>query len=207
MRRLLLLVACLAAAPAHADGVYFSESFGVGKAGGELEPTVGNAIQSRLALGARVKWLAVESWIMSNMQTDREGAWKGLAGGEPADGRADLEAYGFSIKAIAPLYKARDSKVEGYLRFGPSVYGATGMLEAYRGYGFGASAGVQIKGQVRALGFLWAGFFFMKKGPKITGALFLDQGFDWVRLSNDEGHTIRARIGQVTVGFALGSSF
>lgn len=194
--------------PANADdeGVYFAESFGVGQARGELASTVGNALQSKLAVGARVRWLALETWIQANMQTDREGAWKGLAGGEPADGRADLEQYGFSVKLIAPMYRAKDSLLEGYVRFGPSIVGATGMLESYRGTAFGASAGLQLKGQVRALGFLWAGFFFMKKGPKVTGALFLDQGWDWMKLSDGE-RTIRARVGHVTVGFAVGSSF
>ena len=209
MRRWPLVCAiAVAATPVDADeGVYFAEAVGVGMARGDLEPMVGNAIQSRLALGARVKWFALESWIMANMQTDREGAWKGLAGGEPAAGRADLEQYGFSLKAIAPLYHGRESLLEGYVRVGPSIVTGTGMLESYRGTGIGASAGLQVKGQVRALGFLWAGFFFMKKGPKITGALFLDQGWDWVRLSSPDGDTLRARIGHVTVGFALGSDF
>jgi hypothetical protein len=208
MRCVSPIVLAALVAPAQADdGIYFAEAIGVGQARGELAATVGNAIQSRLALGARMKWLAVEGWIMANMQTDREGAWRGLAGGEPAAGRADLEHYGFSVKAIAPLHRAPQSRLEGYVRVGPSIVTGTGMLDAYRGYGAGASAGLQVTGQVRALGFLWAGFFFMNKGPKVTGALFLDTGWDWVRLSSPDSDTIRARIGHVTVGFAVGSAF
>jgi len=205
--RTFVLAIALAATPAQADGVYFAESFGVGMARGSLEPTVGNAIQSRLALGARVRWLALESWIMSNMQTDREGAWRGLAGGAPAAGRADLEAYGFSLKAIAPLHRGRSAILEGYVRVGPSIVSGTGMLEGYRGVGFGASAGIQLTGKVRALGFLWAPLFFMTKGPKVTGSLFLDQGWDVIRLDRPDARSIRARVGHVSVGFAVGSAF
>lgn len=200
------------AAPARAeDGVYFSQSLGVAMAKGALAPTVGNSIESRLSLGARTRWLAIEGWVMSNLQTDREGAFRGFAGGEPADGRADLEYYGFAVRAIAPLYRAATGeRLEGYLRVGPSIVTGTGMLDSYRGVGLGASAGVQLTGKVRALGFLWAPLFFVKKGPKVTGSLFLDQGWDFVRLERDgasEAKPIRARVGHVSVGFAVGSTF
>lgn len=131
-----------------------------------------------------------------------------LRGGEPADGRADLELYGFALRAIAPLYRARSGeRIEGYLRVGPSIVSGTGMLDSYRGLGVGASAGVQLTGKVRALGFLWAPLFFMKKGPKVSGSLFLDQGWDFVRLERDGEDTIRARVGHVSIGFAVGSTF
>lgn len=209
--RTIVLAALLAAVQSTAradEGVYFSQSLGVAQAKGSLQPTVGNAIESRLALGARVRWLAVEGWAMSNVQTDRDGGLEGFLGGDPADGRADLEAYGFALRAIAPLYRAPDGvRLEGYVRLSPGVVAGTGMLEGYRGYGLGAAAGVQLTGKVRALGFVWAPFLFMKKGPKITGSLFLDQGLDFVRLERDDARTIRARVGHISVGFGLGSSF
>lgn len=211
-RTILLASALLATvqSAAYADeGIYFSQSLGVAQAKGALAPMVGNAIESRLSLGARIDWLAIEGWVMSNVQTDREGAFRGFVGGEPAAGRADLEAYGFALRAIAPLYRAPSGeKLEGYVRAGPGIVGGTGMLDGYRGVGLGASAGIQLTGKVRALGFLWAPFLFMKKGPKVTGALFLDQGWDFVRLERDsDRHTLRARVGHVSVGFALGSTF
>lgn len=210
-RRTILLAGLLATvqSTAHADeGVYFSQSLGVAQAKGPLASTVGNAIESRLALGARIDWLAIEGWVMSNVQTDREGAFKGFVGGEPADGRADLEAYGFALRAIAPLYRAPSGeKLAGYVRVGPGIVAGTGMLDGYRGIGLGASAGIVLTGKVRALGFLWAPFLFMKKGPKVTGALFLDQGWDFVRLERADARTIRARVGHISVGFALGSTF
>ena len=206
-----LFAALLAAtsAPALADdGLYFSQSLGVGMAKGELQPTVGNAIESRLALGARLHWLAFEAWVESDVQTDREGTLKGFLGGEPAAGRADLESYGFALRAIAPLYHApTGEKLEGYVRLGPSVVGGTGMLEGYRGMGMGGSVGIALTGKVRALGFLWAPLFFVKKGPMVTGSLFLDQGWDFVRLERDDAPTLTARVGHVSVGFAVGQTF
>jgi hypothetical protein len=206
MRAQVVLAALLTTSLAHADGVYFAESFGVGRARGALEPTVGNAIQSQLALGARIDWLAFEAFIGSNMQTDREGAFKGFAGGEPAEGRADLGSYGFAIAAYAPLHRTPNEILEGYVRVGPSIISGTGALDGYRGAGIGASAGIRISGRVRALGFLWAPLFFMKKGPKVTGSLFLDQGWDFVSLKRDDMPTIDARIGHVTIGFSIGTA-
>ena len=205
---LLASVLSIVQSTARADeGVYFSQSLGVAQAKGPLEDTVGNAIETRLALGARVRWLAVEGWVASNVQTDREGAFKGFVGGDPADGRADLEAYGFAIRAIAPLYHAPGGeRIEGYMRLSPGIVTGTGMLEGYRGTGFGASAGIVLTGKVRALGFLWAPLLFMKKGPKITGSLFLDQGFDFVRMERTDARPNPARLGHNSNGFALGST-
>jgi hypothetical protein len=201
------------AVPAHADerpsGLYFAQSLGVGQAKGDLKETVGNSIESRLTLGARLRWLAIEGFAESNVQTDREGAFKGFLGGDPAEGRADLEMYGFAVRLIAPLYKSpTGEKLEGYVRFSPSVVGGTGALTDYRGYGLGGSAGIALTGKVRALGFLWAPLFFVKKGPKVTGSLFIDTGWDFVRLeSKDEMQTLHARVGHVSVGFAVGQTF
>lgn len=206
------LLAALAA-PAAADGapsgLYFSQSLGVGQAKGDLQPIVGNSIESRLTLGARLRWLAIEGFAESNVQTDREGAFRGFIGGDPAEGRADLELYGFAVRLIAPLYQSPNGeKVEGYVRFSPSVVGGTGALADYRGYGLGGSAGVALTGKVRALGFLWAPLFFVKKGPKVTGSLFIDTGWDFVKLeSTDAMKTLNARVGHVSVGFAVGQTF
>lgn len=190
------------------DGYYFTEAVGVGMARGELAPIVGNSIQTRLAVGARRSWLAIEPWIRSDLQLDREGAFRGIVGGEPADGKADLEAYGLDLKLIGPIYQgANGEKLEAYVRGGASLTGGTGMLERHDGIGYGAAAGIQLTGRVRALGFLWAPLFFLKKGPKVTGSLYLDQGYDFYRLRDDSGNTIHARVGHVSVGFAVGSGF
>jgi hypothetical protein len=191
-----------------ADGLYVLEAFGVGRSRGDFEPIVGNALHTRIAVGARYRWLAIEPWIGTEMQTARDGAWKGLVGGEPAAGRADVESYGIALKLIAPLYQgAGGEKLEGYVRGGPTLSAGTGMLESYSGRGVAIATGVQLTGRVRALGFLWAPLFFVKKGPMVTGSLFLDQGYDFYTMRSDTGPTLDARVGHVSIGFAVGSGF
>jgi hypothetical protein len=206
--RWLAFTAVLTSAPAHADGLYFSESFGVGRARGVLQPVVGNAVHTRIAVGARVRFLAIESWITADMQTDRDGAWRGLVGGEPAGGRADLESYGVALKAIGSIHRGPSGeRIEGYVRGGGFLAAGTGVLEGAQGRGLAAAAGIQIVGRVRALGFLWAPLFFVEKGPRVTGAVFLDQGYDFYRMRLGDGSRMSARVGHVSVGFGVGSSF
>lgn len=208
MRRALILTTLLAAASARADdGVYVKESFGVGKARGQLEPIVGNAMHSRLGVGWRWRWLAIEPWLGSDLQLDREGAFRGFVGGEPADGRADLTQFGADLKLIAPLHRSGPVIVEGYLRGGASYASTNGALSDYSGHALGAGAGVQLKGRVRALGFLWAPLFWVKRGPMVTGALYFDQGYEFVDLHRAGSMPVSARVGNVSVGFAIGSAF
>ena len=202
-----VLVSVLAIGTAHADGVYFKESFGVSRARGELEGTVGNAIHTRLGAGFRVRWLAVEPWLGTDLQTGRDGAFRGFVGGEPETGRADLTQYGIDLKAIAPLHRSTDVTLEGYLRAGPSLVGGNGALADYSGQALGVGAGMQLQGRVRALGFLWAPLFFLERGPKVTGALYVDQGYEFVRLRKRDAMPIDAHVGNVSVGFAIGSAF
>lgn len=202
------LIVALLAGVARADGgFYLSEGVGVAHARGDLAAAVGRAIHTRLAIGARWRWLAIEPWIGTALQTDRDGAFRGLVGGEPAPGRADLEHYGLDLKLIAPVHATPGAeRLEAYARFGASLVGATGALDHYAGRATSVAVGVQLTGTVRALGFLWTPLFFLKRGPKITGALFLDQGWDFVRLRDGE-QRLAARVAHVSVGFALGSAF
>jgi len=60
---------------------------------------------------------------------------------------------------------------------------------------------------VRALGFLWAPLFWLHKGPKVIGALFLDEGVDYYHLDAGNRAPIDTPIVSTNVGFAIGSSF
>ena len=203
MLRAAAVVATLAST-AYADtGVYIGESIGVGLSRDELAGIVGQPMHIRVMAGVRFGDVAIEPWVLTDLQQDREGAWRGIIGGEPAMGSADLEHYGIDGKYIVRL----DPRLSAYVRGGPSIVSANGALDGYSGYGFGAGAGVQLSGRVRALGFLWSPLFFVAKGPKITGALFLDQGWDFFRLRKAGAPGIDSRIGHVSVGFALGSAF
>jgi hypothetical protein len=194
--RLATLALIFAASTARADSVYFAESFGVGMGRGGLAKPIGNALDTRLALGARVKWIALESWIGSNQQLHRDGDWHGI-GGDPVAGRADLATYGVALLAITPLQHTEHTLLEGYVRAQSSLVDANGMLDA-AGQGFGASVGLQLSGKVRALGFLWAPLFFIERGPKVTGAVFVDAGLDAYRFDDVHG-----RVHHINLGFSI----
>lgn len=198
-----LLALLLAPAIASADGFYASESIGVSMPDDSLSPYLQQPLKVRLAVGARWRFVAIEPWLSTDLQLDRDGATRGILGGTPANGTADLATYGVDAKLIGKL----DEHLSAYVRVGPSRAEANGVLEGYSGWGAGASAGVQLTGRVRALGFLWAPLFFLKRGPMITGSLFLDQGVDFYRLRMAGAPDLDARVAHVSIGFALGSDF
>lgn len=191
------------AAPARADGLFFEESFGVANARGPLAGIVASPLHLRVGIGMRIGDIAVEPWVVSDQQMDRTGAWKGLVGGDPQPGAADLEAYGLDAKYIVAL----DERFSVFARGGPFAADANGALMGYSGRGLGIAGGAQITGKVRALGFLFSPLFFTKRGPLVTGSLFLDAGYDFYWLHGPSGDTITARVGHVSVGFGVGSAF
>jgi hypothetical protein len=197
-----LLMTLLLARMAHAEGVYFSQTVGVGHAD---EPSIGRALRTRASIGARVRWLAVETWVASNTRPAREDAAILFVGGEPRAG-SDLASYGVATRAIAPLHRTRDLIVEGYLRANAGVATATGELAGFGGHTFGGGGGFQIRGRVRALGFAWAPLFFVERGPHVTGALFVDTGLERVTLRAGE-RSLAANVSQLAIGFAVGSTF
>jgi hypothetical protein len=201
-------VAAALAVPAGAraegiDGLYLTESFGVASAGGRFSSMLGTPLHLRLAAGVRVGNAAIEPWILSDLQTDRDGATLGIAGGDPRPGAADINSWGVDFKYIVPL----ERHVSLFARGGPMVSDGTGALAGYHGRGIGAAAGAQLTGKVRALGFLWAPLFFVDRGPMVTGALLIDAGYDFSFLRMSGGPPVHARIAHASVGFAVGSAF
>ena len=187
---------------ARADGAYLTESFGVASGSG-FAGMLGTPLHLRLAIGMRLGNVAIEPWIVSDLQTERDGAILGLAGGEPRPGTADVNSMGLDARYIVALH----DHVAVFARGGPMVSDGTGALAGYHGRGVGAAAGAQLTGKVRALGFLWAPLFFVKRGPMLTGALLVDAGYDFVFLRMPGAPVVDARIGHVSVGFAVGSAF
>jgi hypothetical protein len=185
------------------DGAYVTESFGVASASGGFAAMLGTPLHLRLAIGMRLGHFALEPWILSDMQIDREGATLGIVGGDPRPGAADINSMGLDAKYIVDL----DHHVALFARGGPLVGDGTGALTGYHGRGIGAAAGAQLTGKVRALGFLWAPLFFVKRGPMATGALLIDAGYDFYFLRMPGAPPIDARIGHISVGFAVGTAF
>jgi len=198
--RLAFAAVLLAAATAHADGYFYEQSYGVSSV--RNTSAAGTSLRVRLGFGVKVGEVALEPWMAADETFDRTGATYGL-GGDPAMGRADIAAVGFDAKWTAPL----DDGLAIYVRGGPRIGSGTGALSAYAGPGIGAGTGIQITGKVRALGFLWAPLFWLHKGPKVIGALFLDEGVDYYHLDAGNRAPIDTPIVSTNVGFAIGSSF
>lgn len=188
--------------PPGTDGFYFEESGGLSVSRGRLGDYVNGVMHLRLGVGVRHGSFAVEPWMSADLDSDRDGSIYGV-GGNPKPGGADLASYGVDAKYIHAVIP----HVEVYVRGGPLYATGTGALGPYHGFGFGGGAGVQLTTSVRALGFLFAPLFWSKRGPLVTGGLFLDEGVDLYRLSADTMPPISSRVGHVDAGFAFGSSF
>jgi hypothetical protein len=200
MRKLPLLL-LLAAATARADGYFYETSYGISSARTSAMG-MGTALRLRLGFGVRVGNVSLEPWFAGDLTFDRVGDTYGI-GGDPKMGHADLSNVGIDARYTGAIGHG----LAIYVRGGPRIGGATGVLARYTGLGVGAGTGIQISGQVRALGFLWAPLFWLEKGPKVTGALFLDEGVDYYHFTAGTGAPIDAPIVSTNIGFAIGSDF
>lgn len=207
MRRPLLAVVlplvtlALSSTPAAADGVYFSEAFGGTHIKDELGARMSGAFRMRFAAGVRRAAWAVEGWLGGDIATTER----------PREDRflpSSLFEMGLDVKYLRPVA----DHVEVYLRGGIAYAEMSGQgLDGYSGRGLGAGAGVQVKGKIPALGFLWWPLFFTDLGPKVTASLFLDDGFEFYRLhaGGDLRATpaVDAQLTHITMGFSIGSDF
>jgi hypothetical protein len=208
-----LIAICIAVAavsvPAHACadplGFYYEESGGVTLSRGRLGDYMDGVMHLRVGVGVRDGSLAFEPWLSADVAGDRDGALFGFVGGRPAAGGADLASYGVDAKYLWTLWR----HLEVYARGGPLYATGTGALGPYHGFGIGGGAGIQLTGSVRALGFLFLPLFWSKRGPLVTGGVFIDEGVDYYAL-RDDSHAmppIDSRVGHLNAGFAIGSSF
>ncbi len=189
------------ATPASADGIYFFEQLGGADVHDELGATFeGARFHARAGLGLRRRAWALEGWI---------GAYDS---GAPYDGgeriRSDLFTYGLDLKYHARLTRHLELYVRGGLSRG-ELRQYEGV--SYAGRGAGVGAGIQVRGKVSVLGFLFWPLFFSGVGPKISAALYLDNGVEFYRLHRDgdfdSGSSIDARLTSTTLGFRLGYGF
>ena len=187
---------------ARADSWYYEESFGVSSALGGDVPSLSTALRLRLGIGWRAGSISLEPWAAADLTFQRDDAMFGVLGGEPSPGAADLAQFGVDAKYTQPL----GEHVAAYMRGGPRFADGEGSLAHFYGPGVGAGAGILLSGRVRALGILFAPLFFVNKGPKITAAVFLDQGVDMYWLSTSRT-TIDVPIVSTNMGFAFGSDF
>jgi hypothetical protein len=214
MRRSLLVVLALAfvAPSARADGFYFTESLGGARVDDQLADHMGNGgFTARVALGIRRGPWAIEGYFSAIGSSEQAREFDD--GGNPIRPNGDynryasLMMYGADLKYIKPIAPHLDV----YLRGGLSHGETDGVLAGYGGRGYGYGAGIQLKGKVSAWGLLCWPLYFIKYGPKITGALYVDAGSDVVRLhARDDvrhGASVDAHLSHLMMGFALGSDF
>jgi hypothetical protein len=199
--RLIPLLLLLVASNARGDGYYYEQSYGLSSARTNAMGA-GTALRLRLGFGVRVGDVSLEPWFAGDLTFDRVGDTYGI-GGDPAMGRADLTNVGFDVRYSDSIGRG----LSIYVRGGPRIGGGTGVLAHYSGPGIGAGTGIQLSGTVRLLGFLWAPLFWVKKGPKVTGALFLDEGIDYYHLTAGTDAPIDAPIVSTNIGFAIGQDF
>jgi hypothetical protein len=200
--RAVLAIVLTATTAAHADGVYFNQMIGAGQSD---SPLIGKTVQTRAGVGARIDSLAIEAWSASDSAPDRRDALFGMIGGVPSH-LTDLASYGVSLKTIIPIHHTEKVRFEGYTRLSAGIVEASGRLEGYGGRMVSAGGGFQVTGRVRALGFVWGPLFFLKRGPFVTGALFVDYGYERMTLEHGD-RSLSPRSNHLVMGFAIGNAF
>ena len=206
MRVAVTLAAVLAVTTgtASADGFYYGQSYGISSARADGSSMIGASLHLRIQLGWRWGSLSVGPWFAGHLAADRDNSlYGGLLGGDPPPGDSDFKNIGVDARYNATVHE----NISIYVRGGPRVADAVGALDGYRGFGFGAGTGVQFTGKVRALGFLFAPLFFMKKGPLINACIYFDQNVDFYRLYNDTMPTLNVPVVGTSIGLGAGSYF
>ncbi|MDQ3334840.1 MAG: hypothetical protein M4D80_06755 [Myxococcota bacterium] len=206
MRRLLVILACLSASSARADGFYFTESFGGSDVKSDLAAYIPSAVHVRVGVGLRSGAWALETFFGAHIGNEEGTAPDDRPGWDRYNA---LTTYGLDLKYIQPMSKHLEAYLRGGLRYGSMDDGSP--IDSYGGRGLGGGAGIQLKGKVRALGLLCFPLFFLSYGPKITGALWIDASYSFYRLHpggrQDATPAIDAKITTLSGGFALGSDF
>lgn len=205
-----LLLAALASRTAHAEGVYFSEGFGTGTVRNDLGSYAQDGtFRLRVAGGYKSGHWAAEAFLAP------EFIFNGSSNDTVAIG------YGLDVKRIQPVSQHLSLYVRGSMSrlslVAPTVnYGGCidycgggygGNLDGASGRGLGFGVGAQVSGKVPVLGLLAWPLFFTNYGPKMTGAIFIEDGYDFYRLKQQGGGTIDAGITRWTLGFAAGTDF
>jgi outer membrane protein with beta-barrel domain len=196
-----LLLVC-APATARADGFYFQEGVGTGEVHGPMgDFFAADGVVGSLSVGRRIDRLAIEANL----------SLADLSGRGPFAGAA-YTAVGWGLRAryLFPVNPHLDLYLRGGLdrtELVPVGFGDPADGSAYGGRGLSYGAGAQVKGKVRALGFLFWPLFFTGLGPKINAGFWLDTGAHRVRLHHPHWRSLDGTVTSWALGFAVGSDF
>jgi len=186
-----------------AEGTYFSFGAGPTTVDDQLAVHTGDGGRIRMAIGHRFGQLAVEGFVAPEFFDNDMITAIGL---------------GLDVRYILPLSEHLQTYVRGSAsRLSTTIdrgygYGSQPGYESgteMSGRGLGAGVGLQLRGRVRALGFLYWPLFFIPAGPKVNAALFVDHGYDFYRLHDRTGtySSLDARVTRLTFGFNVGADF
>ena len=195
------------AGSASADSLYFVEGVGGSNVGGELGERVDGGLALRIAGGYGAdSGFGVEAFVAGDFFQD---------GGDYFVDHT-LVSYGVAARFRHPLtrYTSAYARVglnrttlHSHSRFTRRAIEPQRELSGYRGRGITYGGGVQVKGKVRALGFLFWPAFFFGKGPKVTVSLWGDYARQITRLHHRKRASIDGSVNTLSVGFAIGSGF
>jgi hypothetical protein len=188
------------APPARADGFYFAEGLGGSRFTGDADEA---GLHLRVAGGFRAGHLGVEVFAQPvfNLGVAYDSDRDGRITPSSAPNLGELGTFGVDLKVIQPL----STHWSAYARGGLSHMSSS--LTDYAGRGLQATAGLQLAGKVRALGFLWAPFFFLGVGPKVHASLWFDATTSYYRLHADDRRSLDVRGQSWTLGFSIGQDF
>ncbi len=196
-----LLLVCLPTA-ARADGFYFREGLGTGAVHGELGDFFdAGGVIGRIAVGRRMDRLAIEATLDLADLTGRR-RFAGTA--------YTAVSWGLTARYLFPLSQHVDLYLRGGLdRTELTLVGWQDRARGadYGGRGINYGAGAQVKGKVRALGFLFWPLFFTGVGPKVNAGFWFDTGGHRVRLHHPRWRSLDGTVTSWSLGFAVGSDF
>jgi hypothetical protein len=188
-----LLVLCVATSVAHADGYYFTEGMGGTRVKDDLAAYQDGFFRFRVSVGHRRGHWATELFMAGDINTNiyTEGP--------------SLTTGGVDLKYIQPV----SGNLEVYLRGSATLGALDTTLSDFSGRGLGVGAGIQFKGKGSVWGLLWWPLFWLvKSGPKMTGAIWLDDGYEYYRFhGKTPGDVINAQLTHITFGYAVGTDF
>lgn len=201
MTRVLLIV-CSVLSTAHADGWFYTEGIGVSRVKDALGATFGDTpvMRPRLGVGYRGGEWALEATVSRVINS-----------GPQADATPDLFTYGLRLKRSMALARNLELYVHGSATIGTLAVGGDVGRPDWSGRGLGVGAGIQLKGRGSVLGLLFIPLFWLvPNGPKMTGAIFVDDGYEFYRL-HEHGDFARpgvdAQITTLSFGLGVGTDF
>lgn len=193
-----LALVCALATHAHADGYYYTEQVGATNVKDELATWLPSTLRAQLGIGYRYR-----DWALGASFARTESPSAILSLSDPDPSMSSLRSYALDARRMVHL----SANFWAFARVSAQYTQAHGYLDGFAGPGVGAGIGMMVKGRIRALGILFLPALWMDHGPMVTAALYVDEGYELIRLHDDAGASIAGQILHANLGFAVGTDF